>query len=103
MQFITKFSLIIFVWIFFQNSVVFFVISCFVQMNFDPFALVILLDLDVELLQPGQILDAMDVALEGFLASTIKTSCDNSETHLAELEPPDHHNNKHDKVEQSEL
>ena len=72
-------------------------------MNFDPFALIVFLDLNVQFLQPFQLLDSPDVSLERLFAFAIEAARNHSPARATELVPIHYHHNQHDQIEQRQL
>ena len=72
-------------------------------MDLDPFALIVLLNLNRFLLQAIQLFQLADPLLESFLFAVVEDAGDDSFADVVELEQEDDHHDKHDQVEQSEL
>ena len=74
-----------------------------VEVDLDPLALIVFLDLDRELLQPFQVLELSDVGLELLLAAIVEDAGDDSLEDLRKLVPKHAHHDEHDQVEESKL
>ena len=72
-------------------------------MDFDPAALVILLNLNRLVFQPLQVLQFLDPLLEICFAAIVEDAWNDSTSDAKELVPGHGHNHKHNQVEKCEL
>ena len=80
--------------IFLSYLVVFFPVFCsLVEMNLDPLAFVVLLDLNWELLKEVEFFELADIGLEFLFTSIVKNASDDGFEDLRELVPEHTHNN----------
>jgi hypothetical protein len=71
--------------------------------DFDPLAFFMLLNFEIELLQPIQFFDFANESLEGTLSTVVKNTADDGTANLSGFIKPYTHYNKHDQVEQGKL
>ena len=90
-------SLVILI-LFFRNAFVPFV-SRLIEMNLDPLALIVLLDLDLPLFQPLQVLKLSDPLFERRFATIVEDTGDDGLEDAKEFVPGDDHDDEHDQVE----
>ena len=70
------------------------------KVNLDPLALLMLLNLHLQLLQPLQVLQLLNEVLVRFLSTVAQNALDNRIEDLADAPPRHRHHHQHDQVEQ---
>ena len=85
------------------NNCIISVVLCFIQVNFNPFSIIILLDLNLVVLQPWEIFEFTDPFLECLLTTIIEDTINDGTEYLIDFVPKYKHHYKHDQVEECQL
>ena len=74
-----------------------------VQVDLDPAAGIVLLDLNRQLLKPLKLFESADPLLESFLLPVVEDAGADSLENIVELLEEDEHDDEHDEIEECEL